>query len=149
MRSLGGVYAYLPHDLEAFPNHIRQVSRISARFPPVSRCNITAVTKNLTSTRGTRSVEIDQRIAYRQTEFLLFIQLAELRRHRLRISLAIKLQSSGEGVAGADRRAKVSMASGKISSNFEKRLVRCSWRRNKAGAPRGSGPARQIAEAGE
>ena len=79
-----------------------RLSRISAKFPPVSRCSMTAVTKNLTSTSGTRVGQVYQSIANWHAEFLLFEKLAELSGDGFRYFVGDHFQGGGESVAGAN-----------------------------------------------
>ena len=79
------------------------LSRISARSPPVCRCRITAVTKNLRSRLGTRSHMRVQAFFQGDAEVLLLEDAAELLADRGGHFRGDHVEAEGQALPGAER----------------------------------------------
>ena len=78
------------------------LSRISAKSPPVCRCRMMAVAKNLRSRLGTRLVRSFEGFLQRDAEVLFFERAAEFAADRVGHFLGDQAEAGRQAVAGAE-----------------------------------------------
>src|SRR5213593_4749230 len=93
------MHAHLAHDLEALTNHVREVIKNFSQIAAGFALQHYRGDKKFHVHQGNAFGEVQQRIAHRQAEFLLFEKLAEFGRDWLANFVGDQLQRTGERVA--------------------------------------------------
>src|SRR5208282_2597170 len=120
--SLGGVDADLAQDLKAFANDVREVVKnlgeIAAGFALQHHRRHEELNVDQRNTVG----EVEQGVAYREPEFLFFVELAEFSGNGFGDFVGNHFESGGKGVSGANGAGEGIDGLGKLLLKFPEAL---------------------------